>query len=114
MALSRNVASLLARIGLALLLLVVAYVIAFKRASHQVDAFCGRVSTDTSVAALPDIARELGVKLQGPAVVDGDGAPRVSASVANPFTMGDYACEIGASSMTGKVESRTLGYRRGP
>ena len=113
MALSRNVAGLLARIGLLLLVLVVAYAVAFVRASRQVDAFCGRVSTDTSVAALPDIARELGVKLQGPAIVDADGAPRVSAIVANPFTMGDYACEIGASSMTGKVGTRKLGYRQG-
>ena len=112
MALSTNVKGLFGRIGLLLLVLVVAYVVAFKRASHQVDAFCGRVSTDTSVAALPDIARELGVKLQGPAVVGGDGA-RVSAMVVNPLTMGDYACEIGASSMTGKVETRKLGYRQG-
>jgi hypothetical protein len=113
MALSRNVAGLLARIGLFLLVLVVAYGVAFVRASRQVDAFCGRVSTDTNVAALPDIARELGVKLQGPEVGGGEGMPRVAASVANPFTMGDYACEIGASSMTGKVETRKLGYRQG-
>ena len=113
MALSRNVASLSARIGLLLLVLVVAYAVAFVRASRQVDAFCGRVSTDTSVAALPDIARELGVKLQGPAVDGADGGPRVSATVVNPLTMGDYACEIGASSMAGKVETRKLGYRQG-
>ena len=113
MALSRNVASLLARIGLLLLVLVVAYAVAFVRASRQVDAFCGRVSTDTAVAALPDIARDVGVKLRGPAVEGGDGGPRVSAMVVNPFTMGDYACEIGASSMNGKVETRKLGYRQG-
>jgi hypothetical protein len=53
------------------------------------------------------------VKLQGPEVGGGEGMPRVAASVANPFTMGDYACEIGASSMTGKVETRKLGYRQG-
>jgi hypothetical protein len=113
MALSRNVAGTLGRIGLLLLVLVVAYVIAFQRAGRQVDAFCGRVSTDTSVAALPDIALELGVKLQGPRVAGGDGVPRVLATVVNPFTMGDYACEIGASSMTGKVETKKLGYRPG-
>ena len=113
MVLSTNVKGLFGRIGLLLLVLVVAYVVAFKRANHQVDAFCGRVSTDTSVAALPDIARELGVRLQGPAVAGGGSVPRVSAMVVNPFTMGDYACEIGASSMTGKVESKKLGYRAG-
>ena len=113
MALSRNLASLLARIGLFLLVLVVAYAVAFVRASRQVDAFCGRVSTDTTVAALPDIARELGVKLHGPVIEDADGVPRISAIVVNPLTMGDYACEIGASSMTGKVETRKLGYRQG-
>jgi hypothetical protein len=113
MALSRNAAATLGRIGLLLLVGVVAYVIAFQRASRQVDAFCGRVSTDTSVAALPDIALEFGVKLQGPMVVDGDRVPRVRATVVNPFTMGDYACEIGASSMTGKVEAKKLGYRPG-
>ncbi len=113
MAISRNVANVSLRIGVVLLVLVSAYVVAFKRARHQVDAFCGRVSTDTSVAALPGIARELGVKLQGPAVAGGNGVPRVSAMVVNPFTMGDYACEIGAASMTGKVESKQLGYRSG-
>ena len=114
MALSRNVASLLARVGLFLLVLVVAYAVAFVRASRQVDAFCGRVSTDTNVVALADIARELGVKLHGPELVGAEGVPRVSAIAANPFTMGDYACEIGASSMTGKVETTKLGYRQGP
>jgi hypothetical protein len=113
MAISRNLASLLARVGLLLLVLVVAYVVAFVRANRQVDAFCGRVSTGTNVVALADVARELGVKLQGPEAVGGEGVPRVAASVANPFTMGDYACEIGASSMTGKVESKKLGYRQG-
>lgn len=113
MPLSRNVAGTLGRIGLLLLVLVVAYAIAFQRASRQVDAFCGRVSTDTSVAALPDIALELGVKLQGPAAVGGDGVPRVAAMAVNPFTLGDYACEIGAASMTGKVETKKLGYRQG-
>ena len=113
MALSRNVAGTLGRIGLLLLVLVVAYVIAFQRASRQVDAFCGRVSTGTRVAALPDIALEIGVKLQGPVAVGGDGVPRVSAMAVNPFTLGDYACEIGASSMTGKVETKKLGYRQG-
>ncbi len=110
MALSTNVKGLAGRIGLALVILVIIYVVAFKRASQQVDAFCGRVSTDTSVAALPDIARELGVKLVGPAMVGG----RVSALVVNPFTMGDYGCQIGASALDGKVETKTLGYRAGP
>jgi hypothetical protein len=114
MALSTNVKSILGRVGLLLIVLVVAYVVAFKRASHQVDAFCGRVSTDTNVAALAGIARELGVKLHGPEVVDGGSVPRVVATVVNPFTMGDYACEIGASTMIGKVETKTLGYRPGP
>jgi hypothetical protein len=111
MPLSTNVKGHFGRIGLFLIVLVVVYVIAFKRAGHQVDAFCGRVSTATNVATLPDIAREIGVKLQGPEVVRG-GA--VSAIVVNPFTMGDYACEIGASAMTGKVESIKLGYRANP
>jgi len=111
MALSTNVKGLFGRIGLLLLVGVAVYVVAFMRASRQVDAFCGRVSTDTDVAALQDVARELGVKLQGPEVVRGGS---VSAIVVNPFTLGDYACEIGASSMTGKVESRKLGYRANP
>jgi hypothetical protein len=110
MPLSTNVRSLAGRIGLLLVACVLAYVVAFKRASRQVDVFCGRVSTDTSVAALPDIAREVGVKLQGPEFGAGEGAPRVAATVVNPFTMGDYACRIGASSMTGRVETKSLGY----
>ncbi len=110
MQLSTNVKGLAGRIGLVLIVGVIAYVVAFKRASQQVDNFCARVSTDTSVAALPDIARELGVKLQGPELAGADGGPRVAASVANPFTMGDYACRIGASALSGKVESKSLGY----
>lgn len=110
MPLSTNVKGLAGRIGLALIVLVLVYVVAFKRASQQVDAFCARASVGTPVAALPDIARELGVKLRGPEVVGG----RVSALVVNPLTMGDYGCEIGASALGGKVESRILGYRPSP
>ncbi len=112
MAISTNTQALAGRIGLLLLVLVIAYVVAFKRAGQQVDAFCGRVSTATDVSALPGIARDLGVKLHGPAFLEGHDGP-VSAVVANPFTMGDYTCVLRASSMTGKVEGKSLGYLPG-
>ena len=98
------------KVGVMLLLLVTLYALMFYKSLRQVDAFCARVSTDTDVSALPQIAKELGVKLDGPLVVDGGGS-RVSAAVVSPMTMGDYGCRIDASSLTGKVEGRKLGYR---
>ncbi len=96
--------------GVILLLLSTGFGLAFRHAGHQVDAFCARVTTETPVAALPEIAKELGVKLIGPQVVSLNGASRVSAAVVNPMTMGDYGCSIDASSMTGMVEAKQLGY----
>jgi hypothetical protein len=96
--------------GVILLLLVTGYGLAFRHAGHQVDAFCARVTTETPVDALPRIAREVGVKLVGPQMLVRDGASRVFAAVVNPMTMGDYGCVIDAASMTGKVQSKQLGY----
>ncbi len=97
--------------GVVLLLLVTLYGLAFLKSIRQVDAFCARVTTDTDVSALPQIAKESGVKLLGPSVVDVKGAPGIFASVASAMTMGDYGCDLHASSMTGKVEVKQLGYR---
>jgi hypothetical protein len=97
--------------GVILLLLVTGYGLAFRHAGHQVDAFCARVGTETPFAALPGIAKELGVKLIGPTLMDRNGAPGVSAVVVNPMTLGDYGCRVDASSMSGKVTAKALGYR---
>ena len=95
------------RLGMLFLGVLVVYLLAFVRSMHQVDAFCARVTTDTDVGELPAIARAVGgVRLSGPTMVDG----RVRAAVANPMTMDDYACTVGAASMSGKVETKRLGY----
>jgi hypothetical protein len=96
--------------GVVLLLLVTLYALMFYKSLRQVDAFCSRVSTNTDVSALPQIANDLGVKLVGPLVRDA-GASRVFATVVSPMTMGDYGCDVQASSLSGKVERKTLGYR---
>ena len=96
--------------GMILLLLATGYGLAFRHAGHQVDAFCARVTTETPVEALPGIAKEVGVKLIGPQLRVRDGTAHVFAAVVNPMTMGDYACSIDASSLTGKVEAKRLGY----
>jgi hypothetical protein len=111
MAYSKNYARVSLKVGIILLLLVVTYAVAFQRSIHQVDAFCARVSTDTEVAELPRIAQSLGVKLQGPSVTTDSGGSHVFAAVVSAFTMGDYGCTMRAATMSGKVESKRLGYR---
>ena len=101
---------LLFKVGVVLLLLVTLYGLMFYKSLRQVDAFCSRVSTDTDVSALPRIATDLGVKLGWPLERD-TGTSRVIATVSSPMTMGDYGCDLRASSLTGKVEGKTLGYR---
>jgi hypothetical protein len=80
-----------------------------RQSTKRIRAFCEAVTTDTKIADLVVLAAQYGVKLDGPREQLGPQGKYVSATAANPYRMGEFACRIRGLALAGNVTSKKLG-----